>query len=57
MFPHPANNSMGQVTNELMYRYYPSYLANLGGPRTLAHVIATASVMSVGLKLAKGALI
>lgn len=36
-------------------RYYPSYILNLGGPRSIAHILATASVINVAWKLARGA--
>lgn len=34
--------------------YYPSYLANIAPPRTLSHVLATASVINVCWRLACG---
>ena len=35
------------------YRHYPAYLLNLDTPRSVAHIIATASVINVALKLSK----
>lgn len=35
--------------------YYPSYLLNLGPPRSLGHLIATGSIINVAWRLALGA--
>lgn len=34
-------------------RHYPAYILNWGNLRSLAHVVATASVLNVALRLAK----
>lgn len=41
------------VTAERETSYYPSYIFNVGVPRTLAHVLATASVINVAWKLSR----
>jgi hypothetical protein len=33
--------------------HYPSYIFNVGATRSLGHVVATASVINVALRLAK----
>jgi uncharacterized MAPEG superfamily protein len=37
-----------------LFIYYPAYLLNFPPPRTLAHVMATASVINVCWRIAKG---
>ena len=48
---------MAKNDADLWNRYYPSYVGNLGLPRTLSHVVATASVINVLLRLSKKPLI
>lgn len=42
---------------DALISYYPSYVGNLGLPRSLSHVVATASVINVLLRLSKKLLI
>lgn len=50
-------NLLGLHVLSKVFVYYPSYIFNAGTPRTLAHVVATASVINVALRLAKKPLI
>ena len=36
-----------------VFLYYPSYLLNYGVPRSIAHILATGSVINVGIRLMK----
>jgi uncharacterized MAPEG superfamily protein len=46
-------NLLGLHVLSKIFVYYPAYIFNVGAPRTLAHVLATASVINVALKLSK----
>ncbi|KAF2169698.1 hypothetical protein M409DRAFT_52211 [Zasmidium cellare ATCC 36951] len=46
-------NLLGLHVLSKVFVYYPSYLFNIGLPRTLSHVVATASVINVALRLSK----
>jgi len=46
-------NLLGLHVISKVFLYYPAYLFNQGGLRSLAHVLATGSVINVALKLAK----
>ncbi|KAK5126277.1 hypothetical protein LTR85_010513 [Meristemomyces frigidus] len=46
-------NLLGLHVISKVFVHYPAYLFNLGTPRTLAHIVATASVINVALRLAK----
>ncbi|PPJ57850.1 hypothetical protein CBER1_00091 [Cercospora berteroae] len=50
-------NLLGLHVIAKCFVHYPCYVFNLGTPRTLAHVIATSSVINVALRLAKKPLI
>ncbi|USW58934.1 Putative membrane-associated, eicosanoid/glutathione metabolism (MAPEG) protein [Septoria linicola] len=50
-------NLLGLHVIAKCFIHYPSYVFNLGTPRTLSHVVATASVINVALRLAKKPLI
>ncbi|KAK4553435.1 hypothetical protein LTR86_009492 [Recurvomyces mirabilis] len=46
-------NLLGLHVISKCFIYYPAYLFNVGPARTVAHVLATASVINVALKLSK----
>ncbi|KAF2766971.1 hypothetical protein EJ03DRAFT_329627 [Teratosphaeria nubilosa] len=46
-------NLLGLHVISKVFVYYPAYLLNFDAPRTLAHVVATASVINVALRLSK----
>ncbi|EMD00310.1 hypothetical protein BAUCODRAFT_372995 [Baudoinia panamericana UAMH 10762] len=46
-------NLLGLHVLSKCFLYYPSYLMNVGPSRSLAHVLATASVINVALRLSK----
>jgi len=50
-------NLLGLHVISKVFVYYPSYIFNVSVPRTLAHIVATASVINVALRLAKKPLI
>jgi len=50
-------NLLGLHVLSKVFVYYPSYLLNVSPTRSLAHVLATASVINVALTLAKRPLI
>jgi hypothetical protein len=41
------------LTRDGKRSHYPSYIFNVGATRSLGHVVATASVINVALRLAK----
>ncbi|KAK3111183.1 hypothetical protein LTR53_013819 [Teratosphaeriaceae sp. CCFEE 6253] len=46
-------NLLGLHVLSKVFLYYPAYIFNVGTPRTLAHILATASVINVALRLSK----
>lgn len=50
-------NLLGLHVLSKVFVHYPSYIFNIGVPRTLSHVVATASVINVALKLSRKSLV
>ncbi|EME39800.1 hypothetical protein DOTSEDRAFT_82604 [Dothistroma septosporum NZE10] len=50
-------NLLGLHVISKCFIFYPAYIFNVDAPRTLAHVIATSSVINVAMRLAKKPLI
>jgi len=48
-------NLLGLHVLSKVFLYYPSYLLNVGATRSIGHVLATASVINVALRLSKRA--
>ncbi|KAI7710605.1 hypothetical protein KC353_g9583 [Hortaea werneckii] len=48
-------NLLGLHVLSKVFLYYPSYLLNIGVTRSIGHVLATASVINVALRLSKKA--
>lgn len=48
-------NLLGLHVLAKVFLYYPMYLLNIAPPRTLAHMLATGSVINVCYRLALGA--
>ncbi|KAK4549150.1 hypothetical protein LTR36_007607 [Oleoguttula mirabilis] len=46
-------NLLGLHVISKIFVYYPAYVFNIAAPRSLAHIVATASVINVALRLAK----
>lgn len=47
-------NLLGLHVMAKLFVFWPSYIANVGTPRSLGHVLATSSLVSVAWKLTVG---
>jgi len=50
-------NLLGLHVLSKVFLYYPAYVFNFGAPRSIAHILATASVINVALRLSKKGLL